>query len=310
MTTENDTANPPRVLCFGEVLWDVLPDGPHLGGAPLNVAWHLARHHIPTALVSAVGDDDLGRRALDQVAGGGVDTTLVTVLPDRPTGTVQVRLDQDGDASYHFPDDVAWDHIGLTPAADAAAATAPALVYGSLAMRAPDNRRTLHALLERLPPAALRVMDINLRPPFRQRHPILDLARRATVLKLNLAELEFLLDRPLDQAGATPAALTELHDLTGCQACCLTLGERGAMWWHQDRPGAAIRHPGHVGRYPLANTIGAGDSFLASLVASLLREGGIDEAALDRAGLVAAYVTSSPSATPDYDPGQLPPPPS
>ncbi len=310
-TNEQRPATAP-VLCFGEVLWDVLPDGPHLGGAPLNVAWHIARHGLGAAVVSAVGDDDLGRRAVREIAAGGVDTSLIRILPDAPTGTVKVALDDDGDASYHFPDDVAWDHIEASGETAAAAGRAGALVYGSLAMRGRPNRAALSALLDQVPPSCLVVMDVNLRPPFRQRAPILDLARRASVLKLNLSELEFLLDRRLDDhaaaGGPGPDDLAELHRLTGCQACCLTLGENGAMWWRHGHPPSSFRHRGHVGLYPLANTIGAGDSFLASLVSTLLRSGGIDEAALDRAGRVAAFVTSSPSATPDYDPDQLPPP--
>lgn len=298
-----------RILCFGEVLWDLLPDGPHLGGAPLNVAWHIARHSMPAAMVSAVGNDKLGRNAKSLISSGGVEVTLLHALDNRATGTVEVRLDDHGDASYHFPPDVAWDHIPFDVCLAHAAATASALVYGSLAMRKQANRETLHNILRQLPDDALVVMDVNLRPPFQDRAAILDLARYAQVLKLNLAELEFLLGRAVATDPTSAAApLKALHELTGCTACCLTLGTDGALWWTIDAPETPLHHPGHAGLHPLVNTIGAGDSFLAALVCSLLREGGINEHALDHAGRVAAYVTSCASATPDYDPKRLPKP--
>ena len=300
---------PRPALCFGEVLWDVLPNGPHLGGAPLNVAWHIARHSVPVAIVSAVGNDELGQRATKAISSGGVDVSLLHTLSDLATGTVDVQLDPDGDASYHFPPDVAWDHIPFDSCLAHAAGSASALIYGSLAMRHRANRETLEKTLDQLPHDALTVMDINLRPPFRDRTAILQLAKRAGMLKLNLAELEFLLDGTVAKDCADqPETFARLHQLTGCEAFCLTLGERGAVWWQSDAPDSTTHHPGHIGLYPLVNTIGAGDSFLASLVCSLLRKGGVDEAALDHAARVAAYVTSTAPATPDYDPAHLPPP--
>ena len=191
----------PSVLCIGETLFDGLPSAIYLGGAPLNVACHLAQAGVRARYLSAVGHDRLGTEAVRRLQAQGVGTDLIVQVREAETGFVTVELDRSGDASYTFVTPAAWDFIPTTGAA-AAAKSADALVFGSLGMRAEGSRAAIQAAAAA---ASFAVCDINLRPPFIDAAVVADAARSADLLKLNDEELVPLASMLFETTGAGPS---------------------------------------------------------------------------------------------------------
>ena len=191
----------PSVLCIGETLFDGLPSAIYLGGAPLNVACHLAQAGVRARYLSAVGHDRLGTEAVRRLQAQGVDTDLIVQVREAETGFVTVELDRSGDASYTFVTPAAWDFIPTAGAA-AAAKSADALVFGSLGMRAEGSRAAIRAAAAA---ASFAVCDINLRPPFVEAAVVADAARSADLLKLNDEELVPLASMLLETTEAGPS---------------------------------------------------------------------------------------------------------
>lgn len=284
----------PTVACFGEILWDFLPRGAFPGGAPFNVAYHLHRLGLRAHLISGVGQDLLGDDLLRRLRSWGLETDGVTRHLGLPTGYVRATLDGAGSATYEIAPEVAWDQI--IPGEDSLRAVhgARALVFGSLAQRSPANRAALDRLLAVLPADALRVLDVNLRAPHDNLTLVRELARKATLLKLNSAEAARLND---DQAGY---GREEGHARALAESCdgpmvCVTAGEHGAgllvdgAWhWAAARP-TTVR-----------DTVGAGDAFTAGLLAGLLLHHEAPPAALARACRLGEFVASQDGATPAY----------
>ena len=285
----------PNVLCFGEILWDFLPDALYPGGAPFNVAYHLHRRGVPTGLVSALGRDVLGEELLRRLRHWGLDTTLISRHHGLPTGTVIASLGSGGDATYDITASVAWDQIFITEDVVRAAVGAGALVFGSLALRTSFNRNALERLLAVLPDTALRVFDVNLRPPHDDLALVRELAPRATVLKLNAAEAARLAGGAGESPGAEEDHARHLAQLAGGALVCITAGARGAGLLRNDRwswePGRPVQ---------VVDTVGAGDAFLASLVADLLAGGRDDATVLARACRLGEWVATQRGATPAY----------
>ncbi|MDA3963859.1 MAG: PfkB family carbohydrate kinase [Planctomycetota bacterium] len=274
------------VLCIGEALWDCLPRGLFLGGAPLNVAYHLSQLGRQAAPVTAVGDDFLGQEIIRRAAGFGLDTTFISTV-DRLTGVVQVRL-ENGQPSYDIVDQVAWDVIPTTPALLEAAQAAPALVYGSLASRHDNNRALVTAAIEAC--AGLTVFDVNLRAPFDDQDLVWDFAKRSQLVKLNDEEIANLVG-----AGELADQAERLRERCDCRYVCVTAGSRGAGLLSPDGWQFAAAEP-----ITLADAVGAGDSFMAALLDGLLQQAD-PAAALHRAARLAEFVASSDGATPSHD---------
>jgi fructokinase len=279
----------PEIFCFGEMLWDSLPQGLFPGGAPMNVAYHLHRLGRRVAPLSAVGDDGLGDELLRRAEAWGLDTGYVRRLKGKPTGLVRVTLAR-GIPAYEILEDTAWDCIRLP---SGSLREVRALIFGSLAQRSAHNRRTLAALRKRCGDA-LKVFDVNLRPPHDDPELVWSLADGADVLKLNDEEARRLLKRNHLVGELEPAALA-LSKRTGSRCVCITAGARGAgllldsKWtWVKSNP---IR---------VKDTVGAGDSFLAAIVDGLLEKGRGPEAVLSFAARLAEFVASSEGATPPY----------
>ena len=281
----------PLVLCFGEMLWDSLPQGLFPGGAPMNVAYHLRQLGLRAAPVSAVGNDALGDELLRRVSGWGLETGLIRVRDDKQTGLVRVTL-KDCSPSYEIVEDVAWDWIEPPQDRPVMIRSAYALVFGSLAQRCAHNQKQL-SQLRKLCPGALKVFDVNLRAPFDSAQLVWSLAEAVDVIKLNDDEVRRLLahDFTTDQFER---AARQLSDKTNCPRICITAGAEGAgllagsQWtWVASRP------------IQVKDTIGAGDSFLAALVHGLLSELPPEET-LSRACRLAEFVASSDGATPPY----------
>lgn len=279
------------VLCVGELLWDALPAGLFLGGAPHNVAYHLHQRGCPAALASRIGDDVLGREALLRLAAAGLDASLVQRDPALPTGFVGVKVDAEGLPRYDIVEPAAWDALALTAELLGAARSARAVVFGSLAQRHPSSRTTIQALVEASP---LAVFDVNLRPPFLDREVVRTSLHAADCVKLNDEELGTL-SAWFDRSGPMSEATAALADGFGCRLVCVTRGADGAALWHEGR---WTEHPGY--RVEVRDTVGAGDAFLAGLLDAILA--GTDDAdALDHACRAGAYVAARPGAAPAYD---------
>ncbi len=283
----------PVVACFGEILWDCLPRGIFLGGAPMNVAYHLARLGLAPRMISAVGRDFLGEEALRRLAAWDFDLSFIARRGD-PTGTVRATLDGDGAARYTFDEAPAWDHIPVSLPLLHRTPPPAALVFGTLALRGSDNRETLETLLVAWPDAP-RIVDLNLRPPFDGAEAV-DLAlARASLLKLNEAELATLLGAGHETTDEIAGATRRLAELHRIRRICVTAGPRGAglLWdgaWHWADARPVI----------VQDTVGAGDAFLAALLAGLFFRRQTPPHALAQACRLGEFVASRDGAMPFY----------
>lgn len=259
----------------------------------MNVAYHLTKLGCTAWLISAVGDDALGVELLRRLRYWGLRCDLVNVDNTRPTGVVDITLD-DGSPTYEIAEDVAWDHIVLPDELAATWKTVDAIVYGSLAMRSRHNRSSLARLLDQAP-SSLKVFDVNLRPPYDDHAVIWQLARRADLIKLNDEEIGEILG-PDHEIDDLEQCAREIARLTSCSRVCVTAGPDGAGLLDQGR---WFRVTGE--EIIVSDTVGAGDAFLAALVAGLIRTPDMPEENLARASRLAGFVASEKGATPEYD---------
>jgi fructokinase len=280
-----------KIFAVGEVLWDLLPTGKQLGGAPANFSFHCRGLGALARLVTRIGDDDLGRQVLGRFRLLGLPTETVQLDPDWPTGTVAVTLADDGQPRFTIHEHVAWDRIAADETALAEARSADAVCFGSLAQRSEPSRRAIRALVSAARPEALRVFDVNLRPPFVDRDVIADSLELADVLKLNDQELPEL----AAMFGLPPGvreAMEELAGRFGLSVVALTRGAGGSLLMADGR---WSDHPGTPAE--VCDTIGAGDAFTAALTVGLLAGRPLEE--INRhANEVAALVCSRPGGTP------------
>lgn len=284
-----------RCVGLGEVLWDLLPSGRQLGGAPANFAYHAAALGAEGRVVSRVGADEPGRDLLARLHGLGLPVDAIAVDPEAPTGTVSVAMEAGGHPRYTIHEGVAWDRLVAGPAEQAAVAAADAVCFGSLAQRTPGARAAIAALLDATPATALRIFDVNLRQHYHSAELIRASLGRANALKLNETELPVLaaqLGLPAGERDAL-AALAAAHRL---RAVIHTRGERGCLALVD---GSWVEHPGV--RVAVADTVGAGDAFTAAFALGLLR-GWAPAAIVDRATAVAAFVCTQRGATPELPP--------
>jgi len=282
----------PLVVGIGELLWDLLPDGRQMGGAPANFAFHAQALGASGAIVSAVGDDRSGREILEELGRRGLERSGIAVVSGAPTGTVTVVLDAGGIPHYTIHEGVAWDVIPWSAGLGELAARTDAVCFGSLAQRSPVSRATIGAFLDATRPDCLRVLDLNLRQSYFDRDLVLGLLGRATVLKLNGEELETV-SRMLALPGSESQALAGLLQASPLSLIALTKGPSGSRLFG---PGVDIIHPGNP--VETADTVGAGDAFTAALVMGMLRHKSWDEIG-DRANRIAGYVCSRRGAWPE-----------
>lgn len=284
-----------KVVCFGEILWDMFPGGKKPGGAPMNVAFHLQKQGIKSTLISAIGEDDNGQALLAHLVANSIDTTFVQRHPVLPTGTVDVTLDGEGKATYIINQPVSWDAISFNHSLTDLVAGADALAFGSLASRAAISASTLAELLRA---ASYRVFDMNLRPP----HVNLDVLERllgnTNLLKINDEELVYLRNT-FNLPGDDHKALMALSDLFSIPSVCLTRGAQGAVLLHEK---LLTSHPGF--KVQVVDTVGAGDAFLATLVDGILNGSDIQKT-LIRANAIGALVASKAGANPEYSENEI-----
>lgn len=256
------TLAPPPIICFGEILWDVLPDRRFLAGAPLNVACHLHQWGHKVYMLSAVGQDEAGQQAMEKLRSAGMRDDGIYQHPELPTSTVEVTLDLAGNASYTIHEPVAWDELVLTESLQKLLTPEFTLVYGTLALRNPHNRKLLEKLITRYSPTLC--LDVNLRPPYDDLGPLNSLIAQAGFLKMNEQEL-LRLTHSLSGTISLKSRIEWLSQHYRCQRICVTLGEKGALYLRKGQWIEGTTPPVRV-----VDTIGAGDAFMASMVDALI----------------------------------------
>jgi fructokinase len=283
------------IVGLGEALWDVLPGGRVLGGAPLNVVCHVQAlfQDAQAVVASRVGTDALGDDVVRELALRGMATDFVQRDAAHATSTVNVELEE-GQPTYSFAPDIAWDHLQFSPEWAELAAQCDAVCFGTLAQRSPLSRQTIWQFLDAAP-QAIRLFDVNLRQGFYDRESIVEGLRRATLVKLNESELPIV----AGMLHLTPAPasdqLRQMIDQLGVEAAVFTRGERGTLFV---LPGAVIDPP--LANYPAAagaDAVGAGDACSAGVLVGWLRGLPIERIA-ELANRLGAYVASQPGATP------------
>ncbi len=280
------------VVGMGEALWDVLPEGKKLGGAPANFAYHVSQFGLESRVVSAVGDDKLGKEILENFREKKLNGVVETV--PYPTGTVQVTLDDAGVPCYEIKEGVAWDNIPYTDALEGLARQTRAVCFGSLAQRSVVSRQTIGRFLDAMPdtPDTLKIFDINLRQGFYTKEILCDSMRRCNILKINDEEL-VTVSRMFGYPGI------DLQD-----KCWILLGKYNLrmLILTCGVNGSYVFTPGCVSyvetpRVQVADTVGAGDSFTAAFVSAILKGKTVNEAhrlAVD----TSAYVCTQQGAMP------------
>ena len=282
------------IVGIGEVLWDIFPDSARFGGAPANFscsAAGLGRDQACVHLVSSIGKDDLGVRAMAALQSRHVDTSCVT-SQDRPTGFVRVELDDSGSATYEFAADTAWDNLTWSAALAELAGRTDACCFGTLGQRSEISRATIQTFVDATPAEALRIFDVNLRPPFVTDAILLDSLKLANVLKLNDEELP-VVAKLCGLTGTDETLLRQLSERFDLYTVALTRGPKGAVLL---RDGHISEHPGV--KTTVVDTVGAGDAFTASLALGLLAGHALD-IMNQQACEVASFVCSQPGATPE-----------
>ena len=280
------------VVGMGEALWDVLPEGKKIGGAPANFAYHVSQFGLPSCVVSAIGDDKLGAEIIENFNAKGLQQLIETV--PYPTGTVQVEIDQAGIPQYEIKENVAWDNIPYTARLENLAQRTRAVCFGSLAQRSVVSRTTINRFLDAMPHDndPLVVFDVNLRQGFYNKDILCNSMKRCNILKINDEEL-VTVSRMFGYPGI------DLQD-----KCWILLGKYNLkmLILTCGINGSYVFTPGNVSFHPtplveVADTVGAGDSFTAAFISSILKGKTVPEAH-KRAVETSAFVCTQQGAMP------------
>lgn len=278
-----------NIVCFGEVLWDLLPTGKVAGGAPMNVAVHATQFGLNAKMISAVGNDNLGEEIIDFLSKRGLDVSNIQINKDFQTGTVEVAIDSKGSPSYTIIEPVAWDNISFTVEAKHAVMNADAFVFGSLALRNNTSKQTLLQLQKY---AKLTVLDINLRKPYFSEDLVNELFELADIVKVNDEELAMICSWYGENSDEQSNAIF-LKNQFNLKGIIVTRGGNGAFFI--DENNIFSEHSGF--KVSVTDTIGSGDSFLASFISKWLQNASAKEA-LAFACAVGAFVATQKGATP------------
>ena len=280
-----------HVTGIGEILWDMFPDGAQFGGAPANFVCHSQALDATSRMVSCVGNDELGRRALRFLQQHGVDTSTVAQSEERPTGTVEIELDAEGAAQYEFAADVAWDALTWSEALDRAADDADVVCYGTLGQRSEVSKNTIQRFLTRTTDECLCVFDVNLRQHFYSEALIRDSLEFANILKLNDEELP-VLGSSCGLSGSETAVMQQVREQYNLRLVALTRGANGAILLTED---SVSEYDGFSAE--VRDTVGAGDAFTAAMTLGLLLGHELDRIN-EHACRVAAFVCTQDGAAP------------
>jgi fructokinase len=280
-----------KAVGIGEVLWDLLPGGKQLGGAPANFAFHAQALGAEVRIISRLGQDEDGMEMVRRLQELGVPTECLQVDPNLPTGRVSIAVADDGQPQYTIHENMAWDRLTADENARRAIASADVVCFGTLAQRSDASRQGIRTLLSIARQDTVRVFDVNLRQHFYTREIIEESLALANALKVNDAELS----RITALCGVAGDAREQLSMLTTrfkLRAAACTRGAQGALLWADGR---WSEHPGTP--VQVQDTVGAGDAFTAAMVLGLLADWSLD-VINDRANRIAAHVASCAGATP------------
>ncbi|MBU2869841.1 carbohydrate kinase [Colwellia sp. E2M01] len=296
----NKAASDISITCFGEVLWDCFADGKRLGGAPLNVCLRLNSLGINTQIISAVGNDPLGYELLAEIKSRNfstphndaaiINSDFIAINSDKGTSTVEVTLDKRGSATYEIVSDTAWDNIALTPALIDQVSSSDVFVYGSLVGRQQESLTTLNALID---VANFKIFDVNLRKPHYQLETLITLMKSADFIKLNDDELYEIAHAMGSKFNSLEQNLNFIAEQTNTAYLCVTKGQHGALLKINDNN---YYNSGFL--INVVDTVGAGDSFLGSLIYQLCSTTDA-QYAVDFACAVGAMVAENQGATPE-----------
>ena len=281
----------PPVVCYGEILWDVLPTGEVPGGAPMNVAYHLNKLSHSPAVITRIGMDERGNKLIGLLEGKNISTAFVQLDKLLPTGIVYATPNEHHEMEYDIVAPVAWDVIEWNDDLPGLFNDENYFVYGSLIARNMTSRDTLFRLLD---VAKNKVLDINLRPPHYDNRLLHDLLSKADIAKLNAAELNFI-SSWFGNYSTTEDKMKVVLDKFDLRTVVVTRGGEGAMI---NIEGKTYSHPGF--KVVVQDTVGSGDSFLAAIISGLI-EKREPQAILEFACAVGALVTSKKGGWPDYD---------
>lgn len=278
-----------NIACFGEVLFDVFPSHRKIGGAPLNVGVRMASLGMNVQIISRIGADEIGQELLSFVKENGISPATIQVDSSFATGEVIVKLDEKGSASYTINYPVAWDKIEATLQAEEAVLKANALVFGSLVCR---DSVSYQSLLKLIKIAAYKVFDVNLRAPFYTKELLIELMNMADFIKFNDDELYEICAYLGSPFHALEQNIHFIAKATNTKQVCVTKGSHGAVLYHNNQ---FFYNSGY--KVLVADTVGAGDSFLAGLLTKLLAEVNPQEA-IDFACALGALVAQKEGANP------------
>jgi len=278
-----------KIVCFGEVLWDVFPNNKKIGGAPLNVGLRLASFGHDITMISAVGNDELGLALLDYLKENRIDTSSIQQSDIYKTGEVQVLLNEKGVASYSIEYPRAWDKIDVNESDERAVKEADAFVFGSLIARDEVSRKTLYRLLDM---ARYKIFDLNLRTPFYSKDLLIGLMQKADFIKFNDEELYEVCTYLGSKYHSLEQNLKFISEKTNSKHVCVTKGPFGAVLLYDSK---LYYNSGY--KIKVVDTVGAGDSFLGSLISQLLNKTKPQEA-IDFACAIGALVAKSEGANP------------
>lgn len=281
-----------KIICFGEVLFDVFPTHRKIGGAPLNVALRMASLGINAQIISRVGNDEIGKELLHFIKENGVATDTIQVDENLSTGEVIVQLNDKGSASYTINYPVAWDKIEVTSVAKNAIANADAMVFGSLVCRDLVSHQTLLDLMNL---AKYKIFDVNLRAPFYTKELLIELMNKADFIKFNDDELYEISEYMNSPYHSLEQNIHFIAEQTNTKHICVTKGSHGAVLYYND---TMYYNSGY--KIEVADTVGAGDSFLAGLLTQLLT-GNDTQFAVNYACALGALVAQKEGANPKIE---------
>jgi len=279
------------VVCFGEVLWDIFPEGTRAGGAPFNAGYNVYKAGTEVKMLSRIGNDELGQKLIDQIQGWGITTDYIQIDSEHPTSTVIAKIDAHNEATYEIIDNVAWDYIAFLPEHEELVSKAEAFVFGSLSARNPKTRKTMLKLLEF---AKLKIFDVNFRPPFIDIDLIQELLHKADIVKMNKAEMRQIMEFLNEKYVSEDESATFIQNHFTIREIILTKGSKGARYFIGDRSYDFSAIP-----ITIADTVGSGDAFLSGFISKRI-QGKSPEEIMTEAISLGAFITSKPGACPDY----------
>jgi fructokinase len=284
---------PYKITGLGEILWDVFPDGKKLGGAPANFAYFVKNLGQEGFIASRVGNDSMGKEILASLEKLNLSSDFIQIDPVHPTGTVEVKVDTDGQPDYIITESVAWDFLELSQKWKELAAQVDAVCFGTLAQRSQRSRETIIDFLDLSGKSTVKVLDINLRQNFYSLEAIERSLKLSTILKLSEGELGLI--RKISGASYDKSDIVfcrELMEAYNIKLACITKGSQGSLLIDKKN---YYRHPGY--RVDVADTVGAGDAFTAAVAVGYLNGANLKEMS-DTANRLGSWVCSKEGPTP------------